>query len=167
MFDFSAKGLFEIVANGIKPLGFVFGGLVLVVQLVFLFDELFHFRLQCLVARQLLESLGIKISLGGVENNEVAVMLVTIFLTGFFILAGFQLVNYILGLLLVQHIVTDLFLLLNGCFHRFHLGANITQLLMGGIASGSQCFGRIKAHFLIQHMGSACVLRLCIFAQFS
>lgn len=66
MFDFSAKGLLDIMANGIKSLCFFLDGLVLVVKLVFLFDELFHFRLQCFVARQLLESLGIKISLGGV-----------------------------------------------------------------------------------------------------
>ena len=51
VFDFSAKGLLDIVANGIKSLCFFLGGLVLVVKLVFLFDKLLHFRLQRLVAR--------------------------------------------------------------------------------------------------------------------
>ena len=35
VFDFSAKGLLDIVANGIKSLCFFLGGLVLVVKLVF------------------------------------------------------------------------------------------------------------------------------------
>jgi len=38
VFNFSAKGLLDIVANGIKSLCFFSGGLILVVKLVFLFD---------------------------------------------------------------------------------------------------------------------------------
>ena len=37
---------------------------------------------------------------------------------------------------------------------------DLHALLMGGIASGNQCFGRVKAHFLIQHIGSACVFEV-------
>ena len=87
-------------------------------------------------------------------------MLVTIFLTSFFILAGFQFVDYISSLVIVQHIITELFLFCDCGFHRFHLCANITQLLMGDIASSSQCFGRIKSHFLVQQIGSACVFEI-------
>ena len=50
------------------------------------------------MARQLLQTLGIKVPFGGVQNDEIAVMLVTVFLTGFFIFAGFQLCKNILGL---------------------------------------------------------------------
>ena len=79
MFDLSSKVLLQIMADGIKTLYFFSGGLVLIVKFVFLFDELFHFRLQCLVARQLLESLGIEIAFGSIQYDEVAVMIITIF----------------------------------------------------------------------------------------
>ena len=65
-----AQGLLDIVANGIKPLCFFSGCLILIVKLVFLFDELFHLCLQCLMARQLLQTLRIKIPFGGVQNND-------------------------------------------------------------------------------------------------
>ena len=51
VFNLSAKGLLQIMTNGIKTLCFFLSGLVLVVKLVFLFDKLLHFRLQRLVAR--------------------------------------------------------------------------------------------------------------------
>ena len=126
VFDLSAKSLFKIMTNGIEPLYFFFSGMVLVVKLVFLLDELFYFRLQCLMTRQLLQTLGIKIAFGGVQNDEVAVVIVTIFLTGFFILAGFQLINHIPCLVVICYLVTECFLFLDGSFNRFHLGANIT-----------------------------------------
>lgn len=66
MFDLSSKVLLQIMADGIKTLYFFSGGLVLIVKFIFLFDELFHFRLQCLMTRQLLESLGVEIAFGGV-----------------------------------------------------------------------------------------------------
>lgn len=50
VFDLSTKSLFEIMANGITSLCFVFGGLVLIVKSIFLLDKLLHLRLQCLVA---------------------------------------------------------------------------------------------------------------------
>ena len=65
------------------------------------------------MSRQLLQSLGIKVAFGGVQNDEVAIMLVTIFLTGFFILTGFQFVDHISGLVVVQYIITELFRLLD------------------------------------------------------
>ena len=117
MFDFSAKGLFEIVANGIKPLCFIFGGLVLVVKLVFLLDELFNITLQRLMARQLFQSLGIKVAFGGVQNDEVAVMFITVFLASFLIFAGFHFVDYISALVIVQHMITKLFLFCDCSFH--------------------------------------------------
>ncbi len=66
VFDLSSKVLLQIMADGIKTLYFFSGGLVLIVKFIFLFDELFHFRLQCLMTRQLLESLGVEIAFGGV-----------------------------------------------------------------------------------------------------
>ena len=78
------------------------------------------------MARQLLQSLGIKIAFGGVQNDEVAVVIVTIFLTGFLIPASFQFVNYISGLVIVQNMITKVFLLCDFSFHGFHFGANIT-----------------------------------------
>ena len=93
--EFSAKRQHQILANGIKSLCFFLGGLVLVVKLVFLFDELLYITLQRLMARQLLQSLGIKVAFGGVKNDEVAVMFITIFLASFLIFAGFHFVDYI------------------------------------------------------------------------
>ena len=77
------------------------------------------------MSRQLLQSLGIKVAFGGVQNDEVAIMLVTIFLAGLFVFTGFQTVKNIFGLEVVQHIITEFFLFCDCSFHRFHIGANI------------------------------------------
>ena len=93
------------------------------------------------MGRQLLQALGIKIPFGGIQNDEVAFVLVTIFLTDFFIFAGFQTVKHILGFVVIQHVVAKFFFLLDGGVDGFHSCANVIDLGTGSLTSGIQFFG--------------------------
>lgn len=97
------QNLLNIVVNGFQLFVLFLSGVIFVVKLVLIFDKLLDFLLKCLIARKFLQTLGIKISFGCIQDNEVTVMCFTVGSTGFIALAGFQSRTNILGLVVVQN----------------------------------------------------------------